>query len=87
MKKLGRVVHKTGQGKILVRGEMHGDGGGDPIRSIGIGSTVVTKRMEKIGSVYDLFGPVKEPYISIKPSKDFSDRDILKLRDEVVYLL
>lgn len=86
MKKLGRVVHITGQGKILVRGKLHDGDGGDSIRGMGIGSTVVTKRMEKIGSIYDLFGPVKQPYISIKPITGLSEREIQKLRDEWVYL-
>ncbi|MDY6864373.1 MAG: Gar1/Naf1 family protein [Halobacteriota archaeon] len=86
MKKLGRVVHITGQGKILLRGKLQEDYRGDPIRAVSIGSTVVTKRMEEIGSVYDLFGPVKQPYISIKPITGLSEREIQKLRDEWVYL-
>ncbi|RLI78539.1 hypothetical protein DRP07_10965 [Archaeoglobales archaeon] len=34
-----------------------------------VGSQIFTKRMEKIGVVYDIIGPVKSPFLLIKPGK------------------
>jgi len=34
-----------------------------------IGDKVVTRKMERIGVVYDIIGPIISPYALIKPSK------------------
>ncbi|MBO8182839.1 MAG: hypothetical protein H0Z28_08620 [Archaeoglobus sp.] len=34
-----------------------------------VGSQVFTRRMEKVGVVYDIIGPVKSPFLLIKPEK------------------
>ena len=81
MKKLGIVLHTTSHSNLLVRGKLPNRG----LIGIKTGSIVVTKKMKKIGRVYDIFGPVQQPYISIKPH--ISDREQYKLRNEWVYLL
>jgi RNA-binding protein len=48
-------------------------------------SGVVTKKMEKIGTVYDIFGPVKDPYISIKIYKNFPAAKVKALINDRVY--
>ncbi len=49
-----------------------------------IGSVVVTERMEKIGKVYDVFGPVKRPYISVRL---YDTTKAHALRNQRVYVL
>ena len=39
-----------------------------------IGSDVVNENMEHIGIVNDIFGPVKEPYVSVKVKKEWNER-------------
>jgi RNA-binding protein len=49
-------------------------------------SMVVTKSMKKLGKIKELFGPEKNPYISIKIFKEIKDSEILNLKNERVYL-
>jgi len=48
-------------------------------------SSVLTKKMEKIGIVYDIFGPEKDPYISVKLAKSFSASKVKALINDRVY--
>jgi RNA-binding protein len=48
-------------------------------------SGVLTKKMEKIGTVYDIFGPEKDPYISIKLARNFSQSKAKALINDRVY--
>ncbi len=49
-------------------------------------STVVTKRMNRIGRVKELFGPVNNPYFSIKILKEVPQSEIKHLKNERIYL-
>lgn len=33
-----------------------------------IGAKVVDEKLKHVGTVFDVFGPVSEPYITVKPS-------------------
>ena len=46
----------------------------DPKNLPGVGMSVVNRRMEKIGYVYDIIGPVKSPFVVVRPES----RDVLK---------
>jgi len=35
-----------------------------------VGAEVYTRRMEKVGIVYDIIGPVKSPFVLVKPEKE-----------------
>ena len=48
-----------------------------------IGAEVVDKQVQRIGKIQDVFGPVKEPYVSIKP---FDGVDLKKIIGQQVYL-
>jgi RNA-binding protein len=48
-------------------------------------SSVLTKKMEKIGTVYDIFGPEKDPYISIKLARNFPAPKAKALINDRVY--
>ncbi len=76
MKRLGTVLHVSSHGYVVVKAELF------PATN----STVITKRMKKIGTVYDVFGPVKSPYVSVKPFKSISKPGLNELRGEKVYI-
>lgn len=47
---------------------------------------VVTKKMDRIGTVYDIFGPEKAPYISVKLDKKLPESGIKALVNERLYV-
>ena len=64
IKKLGNIVHYTDLGNAIVI---------DPPKLPKIGSHVVSEKMEHIGDVIDIFGPVKKPYVSIRIKPQYKD--------------
>ena len=62
MKRLGKVLHVSSTGNIVLRA----------VRVPEIGTKVVDERMKEIGAVYDIIGPVGSPYVLVKPSKDIN---------------
>ena len=58
MKRLGVVENLAYDGTVLVRSEFA------PPR----GATVVDKRSRTLGTVVRVFGPVREPFASVRPS-------------------
>ncbi len=62
MKILGTISHISNKGNIIARSSS----------TPALGLTVFTDDKTRIGKVHDVFGPTKEPYITIKPfrSKD-----------------
>jgi len=83
VKKLGVVLHTTSYGNLLVRGNLSSK----KVVSRIAGSVVVTKNMKKIGKVYDVFGPAKQPYLSIKPFEHISESELYELSNDLVYIL
>lgn len=76
MRKLGLVLHVSSHGYIILRAALFPK----------IDSAVLTKRMKKIGTVHDVFGPVISPYVSVKPSKKLDPTDLKQLVGEKVYI-
>ena len=60
---LGVVEDVTGEGIIIVRGEMTPE----------YGNSVYDSKQKNIGSVKRIFGPVDKPYVSVVPA----DRSVL----------
>ncbi|MCE5214400.1 MAG: Gar1/Naf1 family protein [Methanobacterium sp.] len=56
MKKIGSISHISNRGRLIVRSNL----------TPGFGMSVFLKNKKKVGNVSDVFGPTKEPYISIK---------------------
>ena len=56
MKKLGKISHISNRGRMIVRSN----------QTPGFGLAVFLKDKKKIGTINDVFGPTKEPYISVK---------------------
>ena len=65
IKKIGKVLHRSDLGLAILK---------DPPKLPKIGSDVVNENMEHIGIVNDIFGPVKEPYVSVKVKKEWDER-------------
>jgi RNA-binding protein len=76
LRKLGVILHISSHGYIILRAALFPK----------INSSVLTKRMKKIGKVHDVFGPVLSPYISVKPSKKMAPADLKELVGETVYV-
>ena len=54
---LGRVLHLSRNKNLIIRTKT-------PPK---IGMTVVDRKHQKVGTVKDVFGPVENPYVSVKP--------------------
>lgn len=80
MKRLGTVLHII-DNMLIVRS--------DKTLEKGVSfedSTVITKKMKKIGKVKELFGHVNSPYFSIRIFKEVQKSEIRNLKNERLYL-
>ncbi len=80
MKRLGVVLHRS-DGMLIVRAD----------KTIGKdvlawNSTVITKKMKKVGKIKELFGPVNNPYVSIRIFKEIKASELMNLKNERLYL-
>lgn len=75
MKRLGKVLHISSRGSIILRV--------DKTPPIGSKSIVMDKQAQEIGTIVDIFGPVVNPYIVIRPRRDFNPQ---KLVGQMLYL-
>ncbi|MCS7122106.1 MAG: Gar1/Naf1 family protein [Archaeoglobaceae archaeon] len=66
---LGKVQHISKSGMIVVQLK--------PSSVPKIGDKVVTKKMEPVGVIQDIIGPVSSPYALIKPEKKAGNYDLL----------
>lgn len=57
MRRLGKVLHLTRRG-LVVKADQ-------PAK---IGKAVYNGKKKKIGEISDIFGPIRGPYLAIKPS-------------------
>ncbi|CAB49230.1 Gar1/Naf1 family protein [Pyrococcus abyssi] len=72
MKRLGKVSHYAKQGLLIVRSTW--------VPSLN--DPVIDKDLKFVGIVKDVFGPVKRPYVAIKPKVD----DPEKYVGQVLYI-
>jgi RNA-binding protein len=83
LKILGTVLHTSGHKNLIVRGaETKKEKMGLPK----INSTVIDKKMKKIGKINDVFGPVKCPYFSVRIFKNVSNESLREYRNSHVYI-
>ena len=59
MRRLGKVLHLTKSGNLLLRLEQY------PVPIIG--AQVCDYKLRSVGVVNNILGPVKAPYVSVKP--------------------
>ncbi len=75
MRRLGTVLHISHRGSIIVRTEK--------APPVGDKSIVFDKQAQEIGSITDVFGPVKNPYVAIRPRKELESKRLL---GQVIYM-
>lgn len=75
LRRLGTVLHVSHRGSIILRTEK--------VPPVGHRSTVFDKKAHEIGIIVDVFGPVKNPYVAIRPNKEF---DTKKIVGQVLYI-
>jgi len=80
LKRLGTVLHAI-DNILIVRADKTLDLG-----TLNPNSMIVTKTLRKLGKVKELFGPEKNPYISVRLFKDIKEPELMKLKNERVYL-
>jgi RNA-binding protein len=80
LKRLGTVLHAIDD-ILIVRADKTLDLG-----TLNPNSMIVTTTLRKLGKVKELFGPEKNPYISVRLFKDIKGPEISKLKNERVYL-
>jgi len=59
LRRLGKVLHLTKSGNLLLRLEQY------PVPIIG--AQVCDYKLRSVGVVNNILGPVKAPYVSVKP--------------------
>jgi RNA-binding protein len=72
LERLGKVLHITSSKSIIIKAEKHAR----------IGDKVVDENLRRVGKIFDLFGPVSSPYISVKAETD----DPLCFVDKILYV-
>ena len=75
MRRLGKVLHISNRGSIIIRTEK--------TPPVGSKSVVMDKKAQEVGTIIDVFGPVKFPYVSIKPIRGYDPK---KLVGQMLYL-
>ena len=65
IKKLGKILHTSDLGHAILK---------DPPKLPKIGADVVNENMQHIGVVNDIFGPVKQPYVSVKIKNEWKEK-------------
>jgi RNA-binding protein len=75
LRRLGKVLHISKRGSIILRTEK--------TPPVGDRSIVLDKNAQEVGIIIDVFGPVKEPYVAVRPKRDF---DSSKLVGQMLYL-
>ncbi len=72
MKRLGRVSHYAKQGFLILRSNW----------IPALNDRVIDKKLAIVGTVKDVFGPVKAPYIAVKPKIKNPERYV----GEILYI-
>jgi len=67
--RLGKVLHLSTSKHLILRAKAIPR----------IGTTAYDEHLKKIGIVIEVFGPVKQPYISVKPSVSKPDSYVGKM--------
>jgi len=65
LKRLGTALHVV-QKRLIVRGERID---GSEVHIPKMNSWVVDQKRTKVGKVFDIFGPIKNPYIIVRPNR------------------
>ena len=75
LRRLGKVLHISKRGSIILQT--------DKTPPVGGRSIVLDKKAQEVGIIIDVFGPVKTPYVSVRPKRK---TDPHKLVGQMLYL-
>lgn len=75
MRRLGKVLHISNRGSIIIRTEK--------TPPVGRQAIVMDKKAQEVGIIIDVFGPVNFPYVAIKPNRGYNPQ---KLVGQMLYL-
>ena len=76
MKFLGNLSHLANSGKLIVK----------TTKTPPAGAFVFTNDKQKIGKVYSIFGPVKNPYVSVNLFRSVNRRDLESRQGEKLFV-
>ena len=76
MKFLGNISHLANSGKLIVK----------TTKTPPAGAFVFTNDKQKIGKVYNIFGPVKNPYVSVNIFRSVNRRDLESRQGEKLFV-
>ncbi len=76
MRRLGTVLHLSGRGFLILRT--------DKTPPVGAKAVVLDRRANRVGTVADVFGPVGQPYVAVRPD---NREDAAKLVGQMLYLM
>lgn len=71
MQRIGRVLHFSSDKNIIIKAE----------KLPRIGAKVVDEKLNLVGKVFDIFGPVSSPYVKVKTKVKETERFV----DRVLY--
>jgi len=72
LERIGKVLHITSDKNIILKTE-------NPVR---IGDKVVDENLKPIGKIFDIFGPVSSPYVSVKTDAE----NLHRFADRILYV-
>lgn len=76
MKFLGNISHLANSGKLIVK----------TTKTPPAGAFVFTNDKQKIGKVYSIFGPVKNPYVSVNIFRSVNRKDLESRHGEKLFV-
>lgn len=76
MKFLGNISHLANSGKLIAK----------TTKTPPAGAYVFTNDKQKIGKVYSIFGPVKNPYVSVNIFRSVNRRDLESRHGEKLFV-
>ena len=77
LQKIGKILHFSNRGNLIARSD----------KQTKVGAIAMTKNFEKIGLIFDVFGPKEMPYVAIKPAEGFSRAQLERFVGKDIYLL
>ncbi|WP_209621182.1 H/ACA ribonucleoprotein complex subunit GAR1 [Methanolobus bombayensis] len=85
MKRLGQILHISKQNEVVVRGDKKQFSGS--MRDLPrINSFVLDKSIKPVGKLSGIFGPVDQPYFTLKPDRRVIASGLERLVNERVYV-
>lgn len=82
MKRLGTVLHAFGNGTLIIQGDDKAPKGEKPHMN----SSVMDKTVKRIGKVTNYFGPVANPYYTVKLDRRVNTLEARHYLNERLYV-